>query len=125
MGAAKLWGNSRSRAYASSWVRDIASVRVLSGGGQLKLPLSPVYVWEFRQFGPIITVHHVFVAEEDNWVRAVVVVRLSEYVAVHRKEVQGLNDARPYCCAIERSEGAGKLGAERTVLAGCCRGRWV
>ena len=68
---------------SSRRVRDIASVRVFSGGGQLKLPLSPVYVWEFRQFGPIITVHHVFVAEEDNWVRAVVV-RLSEYVAVHR-----------------------------------------
>ena len=97
---------------------------MLSGGGQLKLPLSPVYVWEVWQFGPIVTVHHAFVAEEDNWVRAVVV-RLSEYVAVHSKEVQGLNDARPYCCAIERSKGTGKLGAERTVLASCCRGRWV
>ena len=73
MGAAKLRGNTRSRAYASSRVRDIASVRVLSGGGQLKLPLSPVYVWEVRQFGPIVTVHHALVAEEDNWVWAVVV----------------------------------------------------
>ena len=124
MGAAKLRGHSRSRAHSSRRVCDIASVRVLPGGGQLKLPLSPVYVWEFRQFGPFFTVHHALVAEEDNWVRAVVV-RLSEYVAVHRKEVQGLDDARPYCCAIERSEGAGKLGAERTVLAGCCRRRWV
>ena len=84
MGAAKLRGHSRSRAYSSRRVRDIASGRVFSGGGQLKLPLSPVYVWEVWQFGPAITVRHVLVAEEDNWVRAVVV-RLSEYVAVGGK----------------------------------------
>ncbi len=45
-GAAKLRGHSRSRAYSSRGrrVRDITSVRpgVLSGGGQLKLSLSPV-----------------------------------------------------------------------------------
>ena len=124
MGAAKLRGNTRSRAYASSWVRDIASVWVLSGGGQLKLPLSPVYVWEVGQFGPIVTVHHAFVAEEDNGVRAVVV-SLPEYMAVHSKEVHGLDDARPYCGAVECSKGAGQLGAEHTVLASHCRGRWV
>ena len=47
LGAAKLWGHARDRAYSSRWVRDVASVRVLVGGGQLKLPLSPVQIWEF------------------------------------------------------------------------------
>ena len=47
LGAAKLWGHARDRAYSSRWVRDVASVRALVGGGQLKLPLSPVQIWEF------------------------------------------------------------------------------